>query len=496
MLFLALLLVIGTGIWGWHNRRNIRLAINQMGVAHLTRQDFSKTEEKVKNSTDYRVPDAKEDKLLSNIPSAKQYNSKTGQWEPVMAWDSWPVTTPDGTVANYHGYRLTMALTAVGNRSNDIGSKIGLYAQKISDKNTDASSWIYLGNVFSSFGEGKASSKDDCLNQAIGEWSGTTTQMNKSDNTLRMFYTNRYGTNKPGQALTTAKIEIDPKVGDDWKSGLVINHSKASDHKTVFAGDGKYYQTVDQIQFKGDSADSYALRDPHFVADGGKYYLAFEGNTGTETGYQGKNNFSNAKYFGSSSFFKKDVNRLNKKGNETEYNRTYLANATLGKLELNSDFTVKKIMKPMLTANASSDEMERPNLFEYKGKWYLFTCFWGNKMVTNNNYYLGKTYMFGYVSDNGINGTYKPLNGNGLVMQSSFKMNDPRYPYAWLVVKPSKIVNNRFVITSFEGNRTFSPSFMVEINGHSTKMVTNEVLDQGALETTGKTYSATAQPAE
>lgn len=496
LLVLLLLVLIGAGIWGWQNREDIRLAINQMGITHLTREDVADIPSKVKSSTDYRVPDVKEDKLLSAIPSAKQYDSKTGKWEKVIPWDSWPVTTPDGTVANYHGYRLTMALTAVGARSNDIGAKIGLYAQKVSDKNTDASSWIYLGDVFSKYGEGRdTSKKDEYLDQLVSEWSGSAILMHKNDDTLRVFYTGRVGVSSPSQTLNTAQITIDPKDGSNWSSGLTVNHAKATDHKTVFAGDGKYYQTVKQLKGKGSAGDSFAMRDPHFVVDGDKYYLAFEGNTGTDYCYQGKENLTNPAYYGSSSFFKKDVARLEKKSNENEYNKVYVANAALGKLELNSDFTVKKIMKPMVTSNASSDEMERPNLFEYKGKWYLFTCFWGKKLTSSSKYFPFKTYMFGYVSDNGINGTYKPLNGNGLVLQSSYGFSDPRFAYAWLVVKPSKIVDNQFVVTSFEGSTTFSPSFILKIDGNKTKMITNKVLDQGALETTGKTYPTTAQSA-
>lgn len=491
---LTIVLLIVGGAYTWQNKHNIRVTFNQLGIAHLSRSDVSSIESKAKSSSKYRAPDFKEDTLLSNIPSSKKYNSKTGKWEPVIVWDSWPVTTPDGTVANYHGYRLTMGLTGVGGRADAGGAKIGLYAQKISDTNTDASSWIYLGDVFSTFGEGRdRTKKDKYLDDITSEWSGSTVMMKESDSTLRVFYTNAMLKGNQGQALTTAQVTVDSKDGSDWNSGLTINHQKAKDHKTVFVGDGKIYQKVSQVEWKKGLQDSFAMRDPHFVVDGDKYYLTFEGNTGTDYGYQGKNNFLNSSYYGKSSFFKKEVTRLSKRANQDEYNHAYLANAALGKLELTSDFTVKKVMKPMVTANASTDEMERPNLFQYKGKWYLFTCFWGNKLVTNNQYYGGKTYMFGYVSDNGINGTYEPLNGNGLVLQSYFAETDPRDAYAWLVVKPSKIENNRFVVTSFQQNRTFSPSFILKLNGHSTEMVNNEVLDQGALETTGKKYAATAQ---
>ncbi|MCO0831694.1 glycoside hydrolase family 68 protein [Fructobacillus sp. W13] len=464
--------------------------------AHMTRLAIEGIQNKHKDTNDFRAPDlSKTDLISSDIPSSKQYNPKTGQYDKVVAWDSWPVTTPDGTVANFHGYRLQMALTSLGRRDDGHGAKIGLYAQKISDKNEDISSWQYLGDVFATFGEGRDKNKEDeCLDSIVSEWSGSSYLMDKNDSTLRVFYTNampRGG--DQGQALTTAKIQLEPKQGKDWSSGLTINHEKASDHKTLFTGDGKIYQTAKQATRYRSVGDSFAMRDPHFVKDGNRYYLTFEGNTGTDFHPQGENNFLNADYYGNQKEFENETNRLKNPAAQAEYDRIYMANAAHGKLELNKDFTVKKVLNPILTANASYDMIERPNLFEYKGKWYFFTCFFGDgySSVYQHPYTIKKTYLFGYVSDDGINGQYKPLNGNGLVLQGA--QQDPYFTYAYLPVKPEKIKNDEIIITSFQNSRTFAPSYLLKLDGHKTKVINDRVLSPGALTTTGKTFKSQPQ---
>ncbi len=494
ILFVLFWLIAAAAGFGYQHRHRIRVAYNQLGVAKFTRADMTSVQSSMTKSNDQRSPQFTENQLLSDVPSSRYYDTKTGQWDKVAVWDSWPVTKPDGTVANFHGYRLVMGLTSKGQRVDVNGVKIGLYAQKISDNESDISSWQYLGDVFETSGEGHSGKKDEYLDMLKSEWSGSTTMMHENDTTLRVFYTNAIVNGNQAQALTTAKVQLDPADGSDWNSGLTINHEKASDHKTVFVGDGKIYETYDQAaKNKGKVEDSFAMRDPHFVVDGDKYYLTFEGNTARDSGEQGAANFKNYSYFGNYSFYKKDLNRIKSNVNSNEYDRAYQANAALGKLELNKDFTVKKVMKPMVTANATLDIMERPNLFEYKGKWYLFTCFTGKSLSTNDPYLINKNYMFGYVSDNGINGTYKPLNGNGLVLQGNLAESDPAYSYAYLVVRPEKVVNDQFVVTAFQQSHTFAPSYIMQIKGHKTKMITNKVLDQGALNLDGKTYKATAQ---
>ncbi|MFC4760723.1 glycoside hydrolase family 68 protein [Fructobacillus durionis] len=462
-------------------------------TTHYTRADLLSLSSQVKEKK-YQAPQVTNTALMKDVPSGKVWDAATNKEEDVLVWDSWPVTDKDGNVADYHGYHIVIGLTAKGARQDSSGVKLGMYIQKASVKDDDISSWQYIGDVFNTFGEGRdKSKKDKYLDQIVSEWSGSTVQLNKNDNTLRVFYTNKVGKEGQAQALTTAKIQVDPKDGQNWSSGLSINHAKASDHKTVFVGDGKYYQTVDQIEKKNGVTDSFAMRDPHIVVDGDKYYLTFEGNTGTKANYQGNNNFNNQAYYGSDSLFKSEVERLKANKQSEEYARAYLSNSALGKLELNKDFTVKKVMKPMVTSNATHDMFERPNLVKYKGRWYLFTSVWGIYLASSDPALKSQTFMLGWVSDGGINGTYRPLNGNALVLASDIPLDKKNMMYSYLAIPSNKKNKSEFIVTAFQGSRTFAPSMKIEVHGDKTSVNNNILLNQGAVVDSGKYYKTTAQ---
>lgn len=452
---------------------------NDFGIAHLTKENVASFPDTLKN-LNYRAPRYKQENLMKDVPSSKALDNETGQMKSVPVWDSWPVQNPDGSVADFHGYRLVVGMTSIGGRS-DSSAHLALYAQKLSADSNDISSWEYLGNVFDKKAEG---SKNDAeLDKLKGEWSGSTVMFNKKDNTLRMFYTNAMitGSDNQAQALATAQITIDPKQNNNWDSGLVINHNKTSDHKTIFKGDGEIYQQVAQAMKKdGDFYNSFAMRDSHFIEENGKYYLVFETNTASKYGSEGENNLNNQAYYGNKKFFKKERERILKSKNSDEYKRTFYGNAAIGRIELNKDFTVKKVMKPVLTANATHDVIERPTVFKYKGKWYLFTCLTAPILATDKpNQYRNQSYMLGYVSDT-FDGKYKPLNGNGMVLSSSEKIGSPNYTYSFLALKPKNDKGN-IVVTSFTDNKTFAPSYIMKINGDKTKIINDKLLGQGAL---------------
>lgn len=71
--------------------------------------------------TSTRMPKFEQKSLLSNIPSSKITDPKTGQEIPIAVWDSWQVENPDGTVADFHGYRLVIGLTSKYQRDDANG---------------------------------------------------------------------------------------------------------------------------------------------------------------------------------------------------------------------------------------------------------------------------------------------------------------------------------------------------------------------------------------
>lgn len=123
---------------------------------------------------------------------------------------------------------------------------------------------------------------DPHLKKQTQEWSGSATLT--SDGKVRLFYTNFSGTNYGKQTLTTAQVNVSQPSADTLKIEGV------EDHKSIFDGDGKKYQNIQQFIDEGayGSEDNHTLRDPHYVEDKGHKYLVFEANTGTEDGYQGR----------------------------------------------------------------------------------------------------------------------------------------------------------------------------------------------------------------
>ncbi|MER2254175.1 MAG: glycoside hydrolase family 68 protein, partial [Priestia megaterium] len=281
------------------------------------------------------------------------------------------------------------------------------------------------------------------------------------------------------QTLTTAQVNMSQPNDNTLKVDGV------EDYKSIFDGDGKIYQTVQQFIDEGgyDTGDNHTLRDPHYIEDNGHKYLVFEANTGTEDGYQGEDSLYNRAYYGGNNpFFQSEKKKLLEGSNKE---KASLANGALGIIELNDDYTLKKVMKPLITSNTVTDEIERANIFKKDGKWYLFTDSRGSKMTIDG---IGQddVYMLGYVS-NTLTGKYKPLNDTGLVLHMDLDPNDKTFTYSHFAVPQTK--GNNVVITSYMTNRgfyednhsTFAPSFLVNIDGSKTSVVKDSVLEQGQL---------------
>ncbi|MDD3224753.1 MAG: glycoside hydrolase family 68 protein [Clostridium sp.] len=436
------------------------------GISDITRSDMLKIPAQ-QSSVQFKVPQF-DASTIKSIPSAQGLD----------VWDSWPLQNADGTVANYHGYHIVFALA--GDPSNGNDTHIYLFYQKVGATSLD--SWKNAGRVFTN--ADKLVPNDPYLKYQTQEWSGSSTLT--GDGNVRLFYTDYSGATQDGgsgnsnQVLTTAQVNLSQPDANGLKVDGV------SDHKSIFdGGDGTSYQNIKQFIDEGrwNSGDNHTLRDPHFVEDNGHKYLVFEANTGTSDGYQGDQSLYNKAYYGGSkAFFQTEENNLLQ---STKKQLASLANGTLGIVELNNDYTLKKVMKPLIASNTVTDEIERANVFKMKDKWYLFTDSRGAKMTIDG---IGAkdVYMLGYVSDS-LTGPYKPLNGSGLVLNMNLDPNDLTFTYSHFAVPQSN--GNNVAITSYMTNRglytdhhsTFAPSFLVKIKGSKTSVVPNSILPQGQL---------------
>ncbi|RUT33589.1 glycoside hydrolase family 68 protein [Paenibacillus zeisoli] len=464
-------LIAGGGTSAFAKEKDSQDYKESYGFSHITRSDMLKIPGQ-QLSQQFQAPSF-DASTIKNIPSAKGVD-QWGNPIDIDVWDSWPLQNADGTVANYHGYHIVFALAGDPKRGWD--TFIYMFYQKVGDTSID--SWKNAGRVFKD--NDKNVPNDPILNKQAEEWSGSATLTKSGD--VRLFYTNRQGWDPEHgffgkQTLTTAQVNLSKPDADTLKVDGV------EDFKSIFDGDGKTYQNVDQAFGGGDYADNHTLRDPHYVEDNGHKYLVFESNTGTETGYQGEASLNNRSYYGGSNvFFQSERNKLL---SSPKKSLATLANGSLGIIELNDDYSLKKVMKPLIASNTVTDEIERANIFKMDGKWYLFTDSRGSKMTIDG---IGDNdvYMLGYVADS-LTGPYKPLNKSGLVLHMGLDPKDLTWTYSHFAVPQAE--GNNVVITSYMTNRglfadhhsTFAPSFLVNIKGSKTSVVKDSILEQGQL---------------
>ncbi|AKG34893.1 glycoside hydrolase family 68 protein [Paenibacillus durus] len=464
-------LLVGGGTSAFAKGKDTQSYNEDYGFSHITRSDMLKIPEQ-QNDERFKAPQFDASKI-KNIASAKGYD-EFGNLIDVDVWDSWPLQNADGTVANYKGYEVVFALAGDPKRGWD--TFIHLFYKKIGDNSIDA--WKSAGRVFKD--SDKNVPNDPILNKQAEEWSGSATLT--SDGKVRLFYTNRQGWDPAHgffgkQTLTTAQVNLSEPDASTLKVDGV------EDFKSIFDGDGKIYQNVDQSFGGGDYSDNHTLRDPHYVEDNGHKYLVFESNTGTETGYQGEDAFNNKAFYGGNKKFFEDEREKLLAGPKKSL--ATLANGSLGIIELNDDYSLKTVMKPLIASNLVTDEIERANVFQKNGKWYLFTDSRGSKMTIDG---IGAedVYMLGYISDS-LTGPYKPLNGSGLVLSMDLDPKDVTWTYSHFAIPQAD--SDNVVITSYMTNRglypehrsTFAPSFVVNIKGSKTSIVKDSILEQGQL---------------
>ncbi|UQS87127.1 glycoside hydrolase family 68 protein [Nicoliella spurrieriana] len=465
------------------------------GTNHYTRYNMKHVPAAAK-LTKHQVPSFK-NVAISDVTNARITNRlHKDRTDQLDVWDSWPLQDGKGNLVNYHGYHVVFAMANDPKTNEENGAEYGasiyMFYQKIGTDTSDISSWYNGGKIFKSKTDG-SDGKSKYLKKQTDEWSGSTVV--QGTNHVRVFYTAFSGAKRHGgngyneQALATAKLKITAT-----SNGLKIDHNATTDHKTIFFGDGKYYQSTDQTKKEAMefTADDFTLRDPHYIEDNGHKYLVFEGNTGTKLGgpaYSDNNNYNYANIGGSKKYQKQVQKQLVKNRNTWNGLRNQYTNGAIGIVELTNHYTVKKVMKPLVTFNGVDDETERPNIFKKNGKWYLFTDTRGTHMLKSTISRKG-IFMLGF-SANKLTGPYKPLNGKSGVVLSSTELNpnNRRFTYSYFVINNPN--SNNLVVTSYMtkagdaklrgGHSTFAPSFLLNINGNRTSVVANSILPQGAL---------------
>ena len=427
----------------------------------------------IKQDARYAVPyfNAKQ---IQNMPAAHTRDAQTGQIADLDIWDSWPVQDAvTGYVSNYKGYQLVIAMMGIPNENDN---HIYLLYNKYGDN--DFSHWRNAGSIF-----GYHETPD------IQEWSGSAIVNN--DGSIQLFYTLNDTSNGKvnDQQLATATLNLN--VDDN---GVAIKN--VENNHVLFQGDGTNYQTYQEfINGSGMKNDDYCLRDGHVVQlDNGDRYLVFEGNTGSKNYQSADQIYDWSNYGGDDAFNIKSF--FNFLDNKDSYKLASLANGALGILKLTKDQKYPKVdtvYSPLVTSLMVSDELERPDIVKLGDKYYLFSAMRINRgtnlrLTAKDNQAVGDNVaMIGYVADN-LMGTYKPLNGSGVVLTASVPANWRTSTYSYYAV-PVKGHSDQVLVTSYMTNRgflagpgeysTWAPSFLVQINPDNTTMVLARMTNQG-----------------
>jgi levansucrase len=363
--------------------------------------------------------------------------------DKVWQWDTWPMTKLDTTTATYNGWHVMFSLTAP--RSVNFGdrhwySRIGYYYSR------DAKNWTYGGDLFAP-------------GTAFGsrQWAGSAQIV---DDKVYSFYTasghdgGGVDPNDSLQRLAMATGQIHADQNRVWFSGF-------QDHRIIAEADGKMYQTLEQSQ-KGPII--YAFRDPFVFRDpkDGKIHMVFEGNTGGVAGdYQ---------------CTQRDIGDVPPGHQVPPDSRYYTGNIGVATAD---DDTMRawRLQPPLLSANCTNQQTERPHLVIREGRYYLFTI---SHQFTFAPGLTGPDGVYGFVGPS-LRGDYRPLNDSGLVLGNP---NDaPKQQYSHYVM-PNGLVESFIdtVPTGDGGERfggTLARTLDVALQGNKTKL--NGELEYGFI---------------
>lgn len=342
----------------------------------------------------------------------------------VDIWDSWPIRTTDGAIADVCGHVVWVALAAAA--VGDPGLRHDVARQR-AFLAADDGNFVDLGPLFP-------------VGDALGarRWAGSTVL---DGDRLHAYYTavGKTDVEPPGfrQRLAVATATLSCRDGrprfDRW-----------SDHVELFEPNPRWYDTVDQID--GEPGFIKAFRDPFPFVDpaSGTEYLFFTAS------------LSPAR---STSDFNGAVGVARRTGDGVR------------------DW---ELLEPLITADGVNNELERPHVVVVDGRYHLFFSTQGRTFHPD---IVAPTGLYGFVADD-VLGPYAPLNGHGLVFTNPPER--PVQVYSWLVMNDLSVVgfidaygigpHGQLVPTPDSDERrrqfggTFSPTVHITVDGDHARL--------------------------
>jgi levansucrase len=355
--------------------------------------------------------------------------------DQVWVWDTWPLADLATNVVTYRGWHVIFSLTAPRNiffGDRHWVARIGFFYSR------DGLNWNYGGLVFppgSSLGS--------------REWAGSAVLLDNSQ--VQMFYTasghdnGGVNPNDPLQRLATASGRIHADNSHVWFTGF-------TNHKIIAEPDGRLYQTLEQSQA---GPIIYAFRDPWVFRNpaDGKVYLLFEGNTGGTAGAYQCN--------------PRDIGPVPPGHVVPPDARFYTGNIGLAQATT-SNLRNWRLLPPLLSANCSNQQVERPHMVITNGHYYLFTI---SHMFTFAPGLTGPDGVYGFLGT-ALRSNFQPLNGSALVLGNP--ADAPLQQYSHFVMRNWLVES--FIDTVPLGNGqvryggTLAPTLKLTVQGANTYM--------------------------
>lgn len=343
-------------------------------------------------STDWTIEQAQSIMLTSsNTAPVIDFDDVAIIDPDLYVWDTWPLRTQRGGVANVDGWKVIFSLTA----EKDVlpGERHGV-----------ATIRYFYSRDGKSWGNGEiALSRDEAA--GLRQWAGSAFIDDSGE--LHLFYT----ATGAGflQELALAKGKRFRSTGD----GLELVGSW-SFNGVIARADGELYQTQEQSE-----GILYSFRDPWYYFDraSGEHYILFEGNTPLSSLDEipcsgsaiGGGDYTSGGSGGVVS--------------QAQFNGSVgIARAT------NAELTEWELLPPLLEAICVNQQLERPHLVVQGNRYYLFFI---SHKFTFAPPLDGPDGLYGFVGP-GLRSDYQALNGHGLVVA-----NPPEAPfqaYSWLML--------------------------------------------------------------
>jgi levansucrase len=356
--------------------------------------------------------------------------------DEVWVWDTWPLTDLDMNPVSFGGWNVIFSLTAP--RDIPFGDRhwqatIGYFYSK------DARTWTYGGDLFpadSAFGS--------------REWAGSTVLT--GDNDIWAFYT-ASGRDGGGIDPTDALQRLAMATGDIYADEEGVFFRGFDDHSIMAEADGDLYQTLEQSEA---GPIIYAFRDPFVFRDpvDGKVYALFEGNNGGVAG--------------SHVCDPEEIGAVPDDHVVPDDARYYTGN--IGLMEATSDdLRSWELLPPLLSAECTNQQTERPHLVVADGTYHLWTISHEFTFAPGLD---GPDGLYGFVGP-GLRSDYEPLNGSGLVLGNPLEA--PLQNYSDYVM-PNLLVES-FIDTvplpdgGVRYGGTLAPTLEIEVDGFTTELV-------------------------